>query len=293
MRPLLDAGWTPGAAVFWRMALASIVLAPLGIATMRGRWEELRAEWRTVVGFGVLAVAVAQYMYFAAVSLISVGVALLLEYLAPVALVMLAWIRTRRVPTRLVLVGTALSVLGLFGVLDFSGTKLDPLGVVYGLLAMVGAAGYFVLGAKPSNLPAIALPVFGLPVGAVILGALTFSGVLPYAAPLTEVRLLTWTLPWWIPLGVVVLVATVIAYTVGVAGIAMMGERLSSFVSLSEVLFAGLLASVLLAEIPTALQLFGGAAIIIGVVLIRLASGRHPAGIPSLADELDALHPNP
>ncbi len=79
--------------------------------------------------------------------------------------------------------------------------------------------------------------------------------------------------PWWVPLGVVVLAATALAYALGVAGIGLMGERLSSFVSLSEVLFAALIAAVVLGEIPSPIQILGGALIVAGVVLIRFASG--------------------
>jgi len=255
---------------------------------MRGRLREVVAEWRTIVAFGALAVALAQLMYFAAVSRMSVSVALLLEYMAPVALVLLAWVRTRHAPSRLVVAGTLTSLLGLLCVLDLTGARVDALGVLFGLLAMVGAAAYFLLGARPTRLHPLALPGFGLPVGALVLGLAILVGALPYAAPLVDVELMGASVPWWVPLTVVVLAATVLAYAIGVAGIAMMGERLSSFVSLSEVLFAALLAAIVLGEIPAPVQLLGGVLIVAGVVLIRFASGRAPAGLPTFPDELEA-----
>lgn len=293
VRPLLEAGWTPGAAVFWRVAVASVLLLPAGLWSMRGRLRDLVSEWRLLAGFGALAVATAQLFYFAAVSRLSVGVALLIEYLAPVALVLLAIARTRRLPGRLVLAGSAASVVGLVCVLDLTGARVDGLGVVFGLLAMCGAAGYFVLGARATRLPAIALPAFGLPVGAVVLGLAILVRVLPYSAPLVDVDLMGVSLPWWVPLSVVVVAATAIAYVLGVAGIALMGERLSSFVSLSEVLFAALLAALLLGELPTPIQLVGGALIVAGVVAIRLSSGAQPAGLPTFPDELEAAEDRP
>lgn len=287
-RPLFAAGWTPGAAVFWRVALAAGVMLPVGLWVMRGRLREVLSEWRTLVAFGALAVAVAQLGYFAAVTRVSVGVALLLEYMAPVALVLLGWVRTRRAPSRLVLAGTATSAAGLVAVLDLTGARLDALGVAFALLAMVGAAGYFVIGARPTRLHPLALPGFGLPVGAVVLGLAIAVGALPYSAPLVEVELMGTQVSWWVPLAVVVLCATALAYGLGVAGIRLMGERLSSFVSLSEVLFASLLAALMLGESPTAMQVVGGVLIIAGVVLIRLASGRAPAGLPTFPDEVEA-----
>jgi len=288
VRPLFDAGWSPGAAVLWRVTCAAVLLLPVGLWVMRGRLRVVLAEWRIIVAFGALAVATAQLMYFAAVSRMSVSIALLIEYMAPVLLVMLAWVRTRHAPSRLVIAGTLASVLGLLCVLDLTGARPDALGVVFGFGAMIGAAAYFVLGARPTQLHALALPAFGLPVGGVVLGLATLVGALPYAAPLVDVRVMGATVPWWVPLGIVVLAATALAYALGVAGIGLMGERLSSFVSLSEVLFAALIAAVVLGEIPSPIQVIGGALIVAGVVLIRFASGTSPAGLPTLPDEVEA-----
>jgi len=270
VRPLLEAGWTPGAAVFWRVVVASVVLAPFGLWAMRGHWAQLQAEWVRVLAFGLLAVAMAQGMYFAAVSRMSVSVALLLEYMAPVALVLLAWVRTRKAPSGLILAGSAASVVGLICVLDLTGARLDGLGVLFAMGAMIGAATYFAIGSGDSKLPALALPALGLPIGAVALGLLIAIGALPYSAPLVDVTLLGHQVPWWMPLSVVILVATAAAYALGLAGLPLMGERLSSFVSLSEVLFATAVAALMLGEIPTPMQLLGGVGIIAGVVLIRL-----------------------
>jgi drug/metabolite transporter (DMT)-like permease len=185
-----------------------------------------------------------------------------------------------------VVAGTLASVLGLLCVLDLTGARPDALGVAFGFGAMIGAAAYFVLGARPTQLHPLALPAFGLPVGGVVLGLATLVGALPYSAPLVDVHLMGATVPWWVPLGVVVLAATALAYTLGVAGIGLMGERLSSFVSLSEVLFAALIAAVVLGEIPSPIQILGGVLIVAGVVLIRSASGSSPAGLPTLPDEV-------
>ncbi|MGV8908189.1 MAG: EamA family transporter [Propionicimonas sp.] len=289
VRPLFDAGWTPGAAVLWRVTLAAVLLLPVGLWVMRGRLRAVLAEWRIVAGFGVLAVATAQLMYFAAVSRMSVSLALLIEYMAPVLLVMVAWARTRRAPSRLVGAGAGASVLGLICVLDLTGATPDALGVLFGFGAMIGAAAYFVLGARPTRLHPLALPAFGLPVGAAVLGVATLVGALPYSAPLVPVELMGAKVAWWVPLGVVVLAATALAYALGVAGINLMGERLSSFVSLSEVLFAALIAGVVLGEIPSPIQILGGGLIVVGVVLIRFASGRAPAGLPTFAEEVEVI----
>lgn len=269
-RALFEAGWTPGAAVFWRALLAGLVMLPIGLWSMRGRLSALVAEWRHILAFGGLAVATPQLMYFAAVERMDVSIALLIEYMAPVLLVGLAWLRTRRVPAPVVLAGVAAAVAGLACVLNPGGAVPDPLGVLFALGATVGACFYFVLSARPTALTPVALAAFGLLAGSGVLGIAILVRVLPYAASLTPVTVLGASAPWWAPLAVMVLVATALAYACGIAGNALMGARLGSFVSLSEVLFAAVLAALVLAEIPTPVQVGGGVLIVAGVVLVRL-----------------------
>ena len=64
---------------------------------------------RRLVVYGVVAVAVAQLCYFNAVQYLSVGVALLLEYLAPVLLIGWHWWRTKIPPTAPVIVGAGVA----------------------------------------------------------------------------------------------------------------------------------------------------------------------------------------
>jgi len=77
-----------------------------------------------------------------------VGVALLLEYLAAVLVVGWLWLRHGQRPRRLTVAGAAAAIAGLAMVLDLGGSaRIDPVGVMWGLLAAVGLAIYFLLGA--------------------------------------------------------------------------------------------------------------------------------------------------
>ena len=74
-------GWTPGSVVFLRIAGAALLLLVPTVRALGGRWHLLRREWRQVVAYGLIAVALPQLAFFYAVAHLSVGVALLLEYL--------------------------------------------------------------------------------------------------------------------------------------------------------------------------------------------------------------------
>jgi drug/metabolite transporter (DMT)-like permease len=74
----------------------------------------------------------------------------------------------------------------------------------------------------------------------------------------------------------------VIAYVAGIAAARALGASLASFVGLTEVVFAVLVAWLLLGELPTSMQLAGGALIVAGVVLVHTddARGAEPGGDP-------------
>ena len=118
--------------------------------------------------FGAVAVAGAQFAYFSAVQRMDVGPALLIEYTAPAAVVVWLWLRHGERPSPLTVAGAGLAALGLVLVLDLlSGADLAPVGVLWALIAMAGAASYFVLAANPRpDLPPVALAGAGLATGA-------------------------------------------------------------------------------------------------------------------------------
>ena len=60
----------------------------------------------------------------------------------------------------------------------------------------------------------------------------------------------------------------------GIAATRVLGAKLASFVGLSEVLFAVLIAWVLLGELPRSVQLLGGVFILAGVVVVRTEESR-------------------
>src|SRR6478672_2345645 len=77
---LLSAGWTAGAAVTVRVAVAAVVLTMPALLGLRGRVGQLRRSGGRVAVYGVFAVAGAQLCYFNAVQHVPVAVAMLLEY---------------------------------------------------------------------------------------------------------------------------------------------------------------------------------------------------------------------
>ncbi|EAP97216.1 hypothetical protein JNB_17138 [Janibacter sp. HTCC2649] len=301
-KSLLSAGWTPAGVVTWRVGFAALVLVPVATWALRGRWSLLRRNAGQVIAFGAVAVAGCQFAYFNAVETLSVAVALLLEYLGIVVVVGWMWARHGQRPSRLTLVGVGLSVAGLVLVLDvFSGVQVSWAGVGWGLLAAVGLATYYVTSGHEheDSLPPLALAGFGLGVGAVLLVVASATGLIDYGTARESVEIAGLTTVWWVPVAELALVAAALAYGVGVIGTRLVGATVASFVGLSEVLFAVLIAWVLLDELPGWIQLAGGLLILGGVVAVRLGESRgatdegdgHDDGEQAAYTDFPAPHP--
>jgi drug/metabolite transporter (DMT)-like permease len=293
-KALLHTGWTSGSVVLLRVGGAALVLTLPTVLSLRGRWHVVRRDLGAVLAYGAFAVAGCQVAYFQAVQRLSVGVALLLEYLGIVLVVLVAWARTRRAPSRLTVAGVLLAVGGLVLVLDLAGQATPDLGgVLWGLLAAAGLATYFVLAAEESELPPVALAGLGMTAGALVLGLLGAVGLVPMSFTTSTATLRGAQLPWWLAIGELALVAAAAAYLLGVLAARRLGSTVASFVGLTEVLFAVLFAWLLLGELPGPVQLAGGVLIVSGVFAVRVGELRRTEPDPAVGAVQEADFPLP
>jgi drug/metabolite transporter (DMT)-like permease len=273
-KSLMEAGWSPTAAVTARLAGGALAMIVFATVMKRNWLRNALQHWKTVVAYGIVPVAGAQFCYFNAVSHLSVGVALLLEYTAPLLVVGWLWATTRQRPSNLTLAGAALAIVGIMLVLNvFAGAHINLVGVGWALTAAVCAACYFLMSDKVtadgSGLHSITLAAGGLVVGAITVALLGLSGVMPLTFTTNDTVIAGWTTSWVVPMIALALVPTAIAYTLGIMGIARLRPRFASLVGLAEVLFAVLTAWALLGEAMTPVQAVGGVVVLVGLALAR------------------------
>jgi drug/metabolite transporter (DMT)-like permease len=277
-RGLMDAGWSAGAAVTARVGVAALVLLPAAARELRGRWSLLRENLGVILVFGLVPVAGTQLAFFSAIEHLPVGIALLVEYTAPVTVVGWLWLRYGQRPGRLTVVGGILAALGLLLVLDLTGgSSVSLLGLGWAVLAMLGVTTYFVISALHGNgLPPLTLSAGGLLVGTAALGLGGLTGLLPLEATASSVVYVPAEVPWWVAVGALGVVTAALSYSTGVAANRRLGSRLASFVALSEVLAAVLWAWALVGELPRPVQLLGGVLVLAGVVVVKLGEAPDP-----------------
>jgi drug/metabolite transporter (DMT)-like permease len=273
-KSLMEAGWSPTAAVTARLAGGALLMAIFATVVKPSWVREAAAHLKTVVAYGLIPIAGAQLCYFNAVAHLSVGVALLLEYSAPILVVGWLWATTRRRPSALTLSGVLLAIPGIMLVLNiFAGAHIDLIGVGWAMAAAVCAACYFVMSssvaADGDGLSSVTLATAGLIVGAATVAILGATGLLPLTFTTHQAAVAGWTMSWLVPVIALALIPTAIAYTLGIMGIARLQPRFASLVGLSEVMFAVLAAWVLLGESITFTQAIGGAVVLVGLALAR------------------------
>ena len=172
VKPLLEAGWSPAAAVTVRALVGGLVLAPFAVIALRGSWGALWRARSRIMAIGLIGVAATQLAYFAAIERISVGTGILIEFMAPLLLVAFVWARTRRTPKAVVLFGSVFALFGLGMVVSPGGDgSIDLLGLAFAAAAAVGCAIYFVAAARvDDDLPPVAVASVSLVLGGVVIG---------------------------------------------------------------------------------------------------------------------------
>ncbi|NUT97241.1 MAG: EamA family transporter [Saccharothrix sp.] len=268
-KPVMAAGVTPVQVTSARICLAALVLVGFA-ALLRPRALVFpRGSRGLVVGYGVFGVIGAPLLFFVSAARIPVGIAMLLEFTAPVLVAL--WVRFVR-GVRLaaaVWVGIGVALVGLAVVGEvWSSLSLDLVGVLAGLGSAVCTAAYYLLGERAAGQHD--------PLGVLAAGMLVGALVLAVASPpwLVPMGRETEQGPVWALLVALALVATVVAYLAGIVSLKHLPSSAASVVGLLEPLVAAVLAWIVLGEALTAVQIVGAVVLLGGAAVVQVATSR-------------------
>jgi drug/metabolite transporter (DMT)-like permease len=127
-----------------RVTISFLVLLPALV--LRRGWRNLKlpaADFGRLVLLGVLGIAASNYLYYLAIKRTNVATAIILQYTAPVLVLLYMVARGLQKATAQRVAAVGLSVLGsalAIGVVGTSGWRLDGIGVMAALLAAVSFA---------------------------------------------------------------------------------------------------------------------------------------------------------
>ncbi len=259
---------------------ATGAFAGFGLALLLIRRRALRVRLRELpylAVFGIAGVAFVQWLYFVSIQRLPIGIALLLEYLAPILIALYARTFRHEPVRRRIWLALLLALVGLSFVVEvWSGLALDGLGVVAALSAAVAFAVYVLMAERavedrdPASLLAygflfaavfwaIARPVWHFPAGRLdddvsLLGQLS-----------------SLSLPVWLLMLFVVVGGTMITFLLVTAALRHISATRVGIVAMLEPVAASVVAFLWLGESFGAAQLVGGAIVLAGIVLAQTA----------------------
>ena len=273
----LSSGLSPLRLTEVRSTGAALILVG-ALALVRPRSLRItRGELPFLLLFGVVGLAFVQLFYFVAIHRLEIGVALLIQYVAPVLIALWARLVLKEPVRRRVWAALVLALGGLSLVVDlWSGVALDGLGVVAALASAVTFALYILLA---ENAVARRDPVSLLALGFTF-AAVFWAVVQPWWSFPTEYlddrvtldgALISTTSPVWVLLVGVVLVGTIVPFLLLLAALRHLSATRAGVTAMFEPVAGALVAYALLGESLTAAQLIGGAIVLAGILLAQTA----------------------
>jgi len=268
-------------AAFLVFALIAVLFDRSALRVPRGR------DLLLVVALGIVGVAFMQWSYNIAIVRLPIGIALLLEYLAPVFVVL--WVRFgRRDPVHPRVwpaIGLALAGLALVGRV-WAGPAFDGFGIAMGVVSGVCFAGYFLLGeeltASRDPLTPLRTVVWGFGIGAVTMNVLGgWDGVSALGEPASMLgRLADVTVPAWAAMAWVVTLGTVMPFFLYLASLRDLSSAKASVTAMLEPVVAVIVGWLWFSETLDAVQLTGVAVVVTGIVLVQTARRIPPDELP-------------
>lgn len=274
---------------------AAILLAPVVI---RARPRLSRNGWIKVALFGVFGVSVPQWVYFEAIARIPVTIALVIVYTAPVIVTIFERCVHHRVLPKPVYGAIGLAVLGV--ILAVTGGKggagaLPFLGVLLAVITAFTYGGQIMIGTvQPPEVPPLVRTGLGMMAGCVFWTVVSPVWRLPFGAAGKPVDLGS-RLPGSVPVGVlvacIVVLGTVIPYTLFLSGAPRIGVGASSVTGMIEPVAASVFAWVALNQRLTAVQVVGVCVALGCVTVAEVLRNRAPAAEPEHLLLVDAGMP--
>jgi len=249
--------------------LAGAVLVFTNPKAFKVTWKEVPL----LLAFGVFGLALMQWAYSNAVSILPVGIALLFEYTAIIIVPIAARIVFKEKITRTFWYGVAMVLSGLLIVSQIWAGGLDPVGVGFALLAAVLLAFYFLMG-QYSGLTRDPLSTmfYTMLIATIFWGIL--SGGKASAIDLSQVVNLTGNLsavnvPLWVPLAWLTVMGTFAPMAMGFIALKLTTAAKVSITQTAEPVFAFIFGWLWLGQSMNFLQTIGGALVIAGIVFAQ------------------------
>ena len=259
---------TTGALVL--LGLVLVLLAPRSLRVTR-------RELPFLILFGAVGVAFVQWLYLVSIHRLPVGIALLIQYLAPLLVALWARYVMHEPVRRRIWAALALALVGLTLLVEvWEGLTLDGLGVGAALAAAVAFALYLLLAERAvGRRDPFSLSLYGFLFAAAFWAAVQPLWSFPFDDVTRDASLLgnvaDTELPVWGLVGWLVVFGTIVPFGLVVWALRHLSATRVGIVAMLEPLAATAVAWIWLNEELEPVQLAGGAIVLGGIILAQTA----------------------
>jgi len=234
-------------------------------------------ELPILIAFGLFGFAAVNLFYFLAIQKLNVGVALIIEFTAPIWIALWMLFIQKKVVSKLMWWGLVVGLTGLVLIAQvWRGLTLDGLGVTYALLDALALALYFLVGEKLVGVKSSeATMAWGLGISSAFFAIIQPWWSFPFAelgrvvdltGRLAGISIPTYYLILWI-----IVLGTAVPYFLVLNGLRGLSAATSSSIGMLEPVFGGIFAWIFLYEKLTFIQSVGAVVVLIGIYLANRA----------------------
>jgi drug/metabolite transporter (DMT)-like permease len=246
---------------------AALALVAILAVVAPGRLRLTRRELPYIVTFGIAGLAFVQWFYFLAIHRLAIGVALLIEYLAPLLVALWARFFYKETVRRRIWVALGLALTGLALIVNLfgGGTSLSTAGVLFAL------AGSFAVG----NRDPVSLLAWGFLFASVFWAVLdpwwSFPGHLLTETTSLHGNLHAWHLPVWVLAVLMIVVGTVAPFFLLISALRHLPATRVGIVAMLEPVVGALVGWAWLSESLGGVQLVGAGVVLAAIGLAQTA----------------------
>lgn len=272
----MEAGLSPAQVTEFRLVGTAIIAGLVLLVLDRRAFVLPRRQWPVMLLLGVVGVALLQATYAAAVLLLPVGIALLLEYTAVLMVALVAYFILKEPVKARLWVAIGFVLIGLAVVAQVWASTLDVIGVLLALAAAVCLAVYFLVGERQvAQTSPLAVSFWTMTIAAVFWSFVSGWWELSPSILSTPVDIGgasgVLEVPMAVPLAWNVVMGSFAPFLLSLAALRHLPATAAGIVASSEVIFAFAVAWLWLGETLDAVQIVGAAIVLAGIILAQTA----------------------
>jgi len=272
----MEAGLSPAQVTEFRLVGTAVIAGLVLLAIDRRAFILPRRQWPVMLLLGIVGVALLQATYAAAVQILPVGIALLLEYTAVLMVALVAYFVLKEPVKARLWVAIGFVLIGLAVVAQIWASTLDLVGVLLALAAAVCLAVYFLVGERQvARISPLAVSFWTMTIAAVFWSFVSGWWELSPDILATPVDIGgaggVLEVPMALPLAWNVLLGSFAPFLLSLAALRHLPATAAGIVASSEVIFAFAVAWLWLGETLDAVQIMGAAIVLAGIILAQTA----------------------